>query len=94
MSITAAFVLFAVSWFLVFLIVLPLRVVTQADIGTVVPGTHAGAPAEENVKRKALIATGVAVVVWAIAYFVITSGMITIRDIDIMNVMPPPRSFD
>ena len=41
MSITSAFVLFAVIWFMVFLIVIPIRLQTQGEVGQIVPGTHA-----------------------------------------------------
>lgn len=91
MSITSAIVLFAVCWFMVFLIILPLRLTTQADRGEVVPGTPPGAPAGPVVKRKALTATLVAAVIWLVLYLTITSGMITIRDFDLMNRMPPPK---
>ena len=33
MSVTSAFVLFAVIWFLTFLIVIPFRIKTQGDLG-------------------------------------------------------------
>ena len=39
MSISAAIVLYSVCWFMVFFIVLPLRLTTQGDAGAVVPGT-------------------------------------------------------
>ncbi|MFN3825046.1 MAG: DUF1467 family protein [Pseudorhodobacter sp.] len=90
MTISAAIVLFAVTWFMVFFIVLPLRFRSQGDAGAVVPGTPAGAPAGFVVKRKAKITTLVAVVVWLVLYLIITSGMITVRDFDWMNRMPPP----
>lgn len=89
MTITAAIVLFAVAWFMTFLIVLPLRLTTQGDAGQIVPGTPAGAPAGPVVKRKALITTGVAVVIWIILYVIITQGWITIRDFDFMGRLPP-----
>lgn len=89
MSITAVLVVFAVTWFMVFFIVLPIRFVSQGDTGSVVPGTPPGAPAVENVKRKAWITTGVATVVWAIICGIILSGWITIRDIDFNGVMGP-----
>ena len=53
MGITSALVLFAVIWFLVFLVVIPIRLETQGDVGEVEPGTHAGAPANPNLKKKA-----------------------------------------
>ena len=40
----SAIVLYAIVWFMLFLIVLPIRVQTQGDLNDVVPGTHAGAP--------------------------------------------------
>ncbi len=89
MTITAALVLFAVSWFMTFLIVLPLRLTTQGDAGAVVPGTPAGAPAGIGVKRKAKSTTGVALLIWVVLYVIITQGWITIRDIDVMGRMPP-----
>ena len=58
MGITSALVLFAVIWFLVFLVVIPIRLQTQGDVGEVEPGTHAGAPANPNLKKKAWITTG------------------------------------
>ena len=89
MSITAAVVLFAVCWFMVFFIVLPLRLTTQGEAGEVVPGTPAGAPAGFVVKRKAWITTIAAVLVWAVLYVVITQGWITVRDFDVMGRLPP-----
>ena len=44
MTITSAFVLFAVIWFLTFLIVIPFKIKTQGDLGAVAKGTQAGAP--------------------------------------------------
>lgn len=44
MTITSALVLYAVIWFLTFLIVIPIRLETQGDLGKVVHGTHAGSP--------------------------------------------------
>lgn len=88
MTITAAIVLFAVTWFMVFFIVLPLGYRSQGDAGEVVPGTPAGAPAGFVVLRKAKITTLVAVVVWGLLYLIITSGWITVRDLDVMGRMP------
>ena len=89
MAITSAIVLFAVIWFMTFFIALPIRVTTQGDAGNVVPGTHAGAPQVHNLKKKALITTVVAVVIWAIAVAIIVSGVISVRDFDWFNRMGP-----
>ncbi|QBF30951.1 DUF1467 family protein [Thalassococcus sp. S3] len=87
MAITSALVLYAVFWFMTFLIVLPIRVQTQGDLGEIVPGTHAGAPEHHHLKKKAWITTGVAFVLWVIACIVILSGWISVRDFDWFNRM-------
>ena len=88
MGITSAIVLFAVIWFMTFLIVLPIRVKTQGDLGEIVPGTHAGAPEVHNLKKKAWITTAISVVLWAVIAGVILSGKITVRDLDWFDRMP------
>ncbi|MBS0123878.1 DUF1467 family protein [Thetidibacter halocola] len=92
MGITSALVLYAVIWFMTFLIVIPIRLKTQGDMGKVVPGTHAGSPEVHNLKRKAWITTGVSAVLWAIIAGIIVSGVITVRDLDgwMFNRMGPP----
>ncbi|MEZ5754089.1 MAG: DUF1467 family protein [Paracoccaceae bacterium] len=87
MSITSAIVLYAVTWFMVFFIVLPLRFVSQGDAGDVVPGTPKSAPATEIVGRKARLTTLIATLVWAVLAGIILSGVISIRDIDLRGVM-------
>jgi predicted secreted protein len=91
MSITSALLLFAVIWFLTFLIVIPIRLQTQGDVGKIVPGTHAGSPEHHYLKKKAWITTGVTFVLWAIIVGIILSGWITVRDFDWMNRMGPPN---
>lgn len=87
MSITSAIVLYAVTWFMVFFIVLPIRFVSQGDAGQVMPGTPAGAPATHVVARKAKITTAIAAVVWLVLAGIIMSGVISVRDIDMRGVM-------
>jgi predicted secreted protein len=82
MGITSALVLYAVIWFMTFLIVIPIRLKTQGDVGRVVPGTHAGSPEEHNLKRKAWLTTLISAILWAIIAGVIVSGLITVEDID------------
>ena len=82
-------VLFAVIWTLVFFVVLPLRLETQGEAGEVVPGTHASAPADFNIKRKAKITTLWALPIWAVIATIILTGTITVRDIDWFDRMSP-----
>ena len=87
MSITSAIVLYAVIWFIVFFIVIPIRLKTQGDLGEIVPGTQAGAPEVHELKKKAWITTFVTLVIWGISCAVIISGTLTMKDIDIFNRM-------
>ena len=87
MGITSALVLFFVIWFLVFLVVIPIRLETQGDVGEVEPGTHAGAPANHKLKKKAWITTVISLVIWVIITAIILSGSLTISDIDFFNRM-------
>ncbi|GGB01270.1 DUF1467 family protein [Allosediminivita pacifica] len=94
MSITSAIVLFAMIWFLAFLTIIPIRLKTQGDVGTVVEGTHSSSPEVHNLKKKAWITTGVTIVVWGLIAGTILSGVISVRDIDswMFQRMGPPGS--
>ena len=87
MSVTSAIVLFAVIWFLTFLIVIPFRIKTQGDLGTIVKGTQAGAPEVHNLRRKAIITTGASLVLWLVITLIILSEIITLQDIDFFGKM-------
>ena len=89
MSITSAIVLFAVIWFMEFFVVLPLRLTTQGEAGKVVPGTHASAPADPQLKRKVRTTPVWALGLWILIGGTILSGVITVRDFDVMGRMPP-----
>ena len=90
MSVTSAIVLYVVLWFLTFLIVIPFRLKTQGDVGEIVPGTMAGSPHEHGLKKKAIITTVIAAVIWCILAYIIVNGIITVRDLDWFNRMGTP----
>lgn len=94
MGITSALVLFAVIWFMTFLIVIPIRIETQGDRGEVVPGTHAGSPEKHDLKKKAWITTIISAVLWVIIAGIILSGWITVEDLDWFNRMGPPAAAE
>ena len=88
MNVVSAIVLFAVIWFMVLFVVLPLRLKTQGDVGERLVGTHAGSPATGfSMKRKIRVTTLVALVVWAAIAGVIIWGGITVEDIDFLGRM-------
>ena len=79
-TITSAIVLFAVIWSVILFIVLPLWQTSQYDAGEIVPGTPASAPTDAMIKKKLLITTVAAVIVFSIVYGVIVTGAITLDD--------------
>ena len=87
MSVTSAFVLFAVIWFLTFLIVIPFKITTQGDVGVVLKGTQAGAPEVHDLRKKAIITTGVSLILWLLITILIVSEIVTIEDIDLFGRM-------
>ncbi len=82
MGVVSGLVLFAVIWFMTFLIALPIRVQTQGDLKSIVPGTHAGAPEHHHLKKKALWTTFAALILWGIIAGIILSEWISVDDIE------------
>lgn len=87
MTITAALVLFAVIWFLLLFVALPIGERSQSEAGDVVPGTPASAPEEPHMKRKLIWVTVVTVILWAILCAVIMSGVLKVEYFDIFGRM-------
>lgn len=81
----SAFVIYAFSWFIALLVVLPLRLTTQGEAGEVVPGTPSSAPTSVNMGRRLIIATIVGTILWACVVAIILSGVITIENMDVLN---------
>ena len=82
MNLTGGIVLYAVLWFLTLFVVMPFGQRSQQDAGEIVPGTHAGAPADLPVKRKVILTTLISSVLWSIIAGVILGGFITRADIE------------
>ena len=90
MGVVSGIVLFAVVWFMVLFVVLPIRLETQGDVGERVEGTHAGSPATGfSMKKRFRLTTLWAVPIWALIAGVIIFGDIGVRDIDLFNRMGP-----
>jgi predicted secreted protein len=87
MTITAAIVTFATLWFLVLFCVLPLRFRSQADAGRVEPGTPASAPDDPQIGRKVRLTTLIAVPLFALIWAVVTSGRITVDNMDVFHIL-------
>ncbi|MDB5615231.1 MAG: hypothetical protein JWQ22_2884 [Devosia sp.] len=69
MQIGSVIAVFFVIWWLTFVAVLPIGNRSQSEVGHVVAGTDPGAPAVPHLLRRALIATGIAIVVTALLFW-------------------------
>ncbi|MCF6272005.1 MAG: DUF1467 family protein [Rhodobacteraceae bacterium] len=82
MTITSALVLFAVIWFMLLFMALPLRQRSQEEAGERVPGTPASAPVDPMIGKKMFWVTVVAVILWVPLVLFIVYGPLTIADLD------------
>ncbi|MCR8726241.1 DUF1467 family protein [Frigidibacter sp. ROC022] len=78
-------------WFLTVFVVLPIGLRTQGDDGSIVPGTHAGAPANYRFRRMFLRVTIVATVIWALIVYMLLFTDVSVHDIDFFHRMDPPK---
>lgn len=91
MQITSALVVYAVLWFLVLFCVLPIRFKSQGEAGEIVPGTPASAPADANMKRKFLITSVIALVLWVLVCLGIIYGVLTVERFNLYDWANPPK---
>ncbi|MEM6620323.1 MAG: DUF1467 family protein [Pseudomonadota bacterium] len=85
MTVGAALVLYAIIWFLVLFVVLPMNLETQDEQGEVVPGTSGSAPANPNLRRKAFIVTIASVFIWLVCAGVIVFELLPLEMFDFYN---------
>jgi len=89
MTIGAALVLLAVVRFMTLFVVLPLYQPSQGDKNDVVAGTSPSAPANPQLGKRALIVTGVSLVIWGILEFIISTGAISLETMNIWSGIQP-----
>lgn len=85
MNIVTGIVLYAIIWFMTLFVILPFRLKSQSEEGEVVPGTPGSAPADPALRKRFLITTLVAGVIWAIIAGIILSGAVSISDFDLFT---------
>ncbi len=81
MTLTSAFAIYFVLWWLVLFAVLPWGVRTQEEHGEVVPGSNPSAPHRPMMIRKIIATTIIAGIVFALLYFVVVLGGLTLDDV-------------
>jgi predicted secreted protein len=86
MTITAVFVLFSVTWFLVLFLCLQINIKTQSETGEIVAGTHASAPEGFDLKKRLWVTTLVSIPLCGIIIFTILSDYVTLETFSFFNV--------
>ena len=56
-------------------------------MGVVLKGTQAGAPEVHDLRKKAIITTGVSLILWLLITILIVFEIVTIEDIDLFGRM-------
>ncbi len=87
MTITAALVLYAVIWFMILFICLPINLTTQEEAGEVIPGTPASAPENGDLRKKIKLVTLISLAIWILTFSIIVSGIFQISDFDIFGIL-------
>ena len=78
MTIVTGLVVYIILWWLVLFMVLPWGIRAPEELA---PGHVASAPAAPRLWLKFGVTTGIATVLWTIAYVVIEAGLISFRDL-------------
>jgi predicted secreted protein len=92
MSITLAVAIFFLVWWIVWFAVLPWGVKGQHEGGGEhEPGTDPGAPQRPYILRKVMVTTLIAAAVVAVAYWMWTSGVISLERIPLPFALPSGR---
>jgi predicted secreted protein len=91
MSLATAVAIYFLIWWTVLFAVLPWGVRSQQEGGSVAPGTDPGAPSMPRLKRKLVLTTIVAALVFALWYAIYTYRLITIDDLARLLGAVPPR---
>ena len=89
MGITSALVLFAVFWFMILFVALPIKLETQGDRGERLVGTSADSPEVTHMRKKLRWVTIVAVLLWVPTCAIILSGWISVDDFDLYSRFGP-----
>ncbi len=76
MSIVSGIVVYLLLWWVTLFATLPLGVRGQAEENNVVPGTEPGAPVKADMKRKLILTTIIASILWVIICSIIVFGWI------------------
>ena len=91
MAWTTIAAIYFIIWWLVLFTVLPWGVHSQDEEGAVVPGTDPGAPTIHGLRKKMILTTVVATVVFAAFYWAFVTRLIALDDlVTFWGLLKPP----
>lgn len=87
-SISTAFAIYFVLWWIVLFLTLPFGVRSQHEDGESVPGTDPGAPIVSRMGRKLIWTTVISAVIYAVAMLAYNAGYLNIERLSKLMGMP------
>ena len=89
MAAFTAFAVYFIIWWITLFLVLPYGVRSQAESGSIVPGTDPGAPVNSHLVPKLVVNTLLAALVFALWYWV--TRYLGFELSDLPSIFPPDR---
>ncbi|HEY3679897.1 MAG TPA: DUF1467 family protein [Bradyrhizobium sp.] len=87
-TISTAFAIYFVIWWIVLFLTLPFGVRSQQEDGETVPGSDPGAPVVTNMGRKLIWTTVISAVFFAVAWLAYDAGYLNIDRLSRLMGMP------
>ncbi len=81
MSITGSIVVFIIIWWLILFTILPIKIKSQNEKGSVVEGTDPGAPTDPKIVFKLILTTIIASILFATTYVLVYFDILNVREL-------------
>ena len=92
-TISTAFAIFFVLWWIVLFVTLPFGVRSQREDGETIPGSDPGAPIASRMGRKLIWTTVISIVVYAIMMLAYNAGYLNVERLSNLMGIPLGRSM-
>jgi predicted secreted protein len=87
-TISTAFAIYFVIWWIVLFVTLPFGVRSQHEDGEAAPGTDPGAPVTTHMGRKLIWTTGLSAIIFAAAWLAYDAGYLNVERLSRLMGMP------
>jgi predicted secreted protein len=92
-TISTAFAIFFVLWWIVLFVTLPFGVRSQQEEGKTIPGSDPGAPIASRMGRKLIWTTVISIVVYAIMMLAYNAGYLNVERLSNLMGIPLGRTM-